>query len=66
MLYELGSWVEQCQMICGYCIKTGLMSKHYVCNSFSIMYAKFDSVKVFDELNYRETISWNALISGHA
>ncbi|XP_020424632.1 pentatricopeptide repeat-containing protein At4g32430, mitochondrial [Prunus persica] len=34
------------------------------------MYAKFDSIhdsiKVFEELNCREIISWNALISGYA
>ncbi|CAL2281240.1 unnamed protein product [Prunus armeniaca] len=58
------------EMIHGFCIKTGFLSKHNVCNSLIIMYAKLesmhDSIKVFEELNYREIISWNALISGYA
>lgn len=62
--------VEEGLMIHGFCIKAGFLSKHNVCNSFITMYAKFesidDSVKVFEELDYREIISWNALISGYA
>ncbi|KAK9947582.1 hypothetical protein M0R45_003199 [Rubus argutus] len=62
--------VEEGLMIHGFCIKAGFLSKHNVCNSFITMYAKFesmdDSVKVFEELDYREIISWNALISGDA
>ncbi|PQP94810.1 pentatricopeptide repeat-containing protein [Prunus yedoensis var. nudiflora] len=58
------------EMIHGFCIKTGFLSKHNVCNSLITMYAKFesmnDSIKVFEELNSREIISWNALISGYA
>ncbi|VVA10724.1 PREDICTED: pentatricopeptide [Prunus dulcis] len=49
---------------------TGFLSMHNVCNSLITMYAKFDSIhdsiKVFEELNCREIISWNALISGYA
>ncbi|CAL8113691.1 unnamed protein product [Prunus armeniaca] len=58
------------EMIHGFCIKTGFLSKHNVCNSLITMYAKLesmhDSIKVFEELNCREIISWNALISGYA
>ncbi|ONI05350.1 hypothetical protein PRUPE_5G003100 [Prunus persica] len=49
---------------------TGFLSKHNVGNSLITMYAKsesmHDSIKVFEELNCREIISWNALISGYA
>ncbi|CAL8166539.1 unnamed protein product [Prunus armeniaca] len=62
--------VEEGKMIHGFCIKTGFLSKHNVCNSLITMYAKLesmhDSIKVFEELNCREIISWNALISGYA
>ncbi|CAL2275170.1 unnamed protein product [Prunus armeniaca] len=62
--------VEEGEMIHGFCIKTGFLSKHNVCNSLITMYAKFesmlDSIKVFEQLNSREIISWNALISGYA
>ncbi|PRQ28355.1 putative tetratricopeptide-like helical domain-containing protein [Rosa chinensis] len=65
-----GKLVEEGLMIHGFCTKTGFLSKHNVCNSFITMYAKFesmdDSVKVFEELDFREIISWNALISGYA
>ncbi|XP_004288808.1 PREDICTED: pentatricopeptide repeat-containing protein At4g32430, mitochondrial [Fragaria vesca subsp. vesca] len=62
--------VEEGLMIHGFCRKTGFLSKHNVCNSFITMYAQFesmdDSFKVFEELDFREIISWNALISGYA
>ncbi|PQQ19200.1 pentatricopeptide repeat-containing protein [Prunus yedoensis var. nudiflora] len=62
--------VEEGEMIHGFCIKTGFLSKHNVFNSLITMYAKsesmHDSIKVFEELNCREIISWNALISGYA
>ncbi|CAL2269325.1 unnamed protein product [Prunus armeniaca] len=47
--------VEEGEMIHGFCIKTGFLSKHNVCNSLITMYAKLesmhDSIKVFEELN---------------
>ncbi|XP_057967219.1 pentatricopeptide repeat-containing protein At4g32430, mitochondrial [Malania oleifera] len=62
--------VEEGRMIHGFCIKTSFLSELNVSNSFITMYAKHesmkDSMKVFEDLNYRETISWNALISGYA
>ena len=62
--------VKEGQMIHGFCIKTSFLSEPNVCNSLITMYAKFeamqDSLKVFKELNYREIISWNSLISGYA
>ncbi|KAF2282375.1 hypothetical protein GH714_043837 [Hevea brasiliensis] len=64
----IGSLVESGKRIHGFCIKSAFLSESSVCNSFITMYAKFgfmqDSIKVFEELNYREIITWNALISG--
>ncbi|OVA14408.1 Pentatricopeptide repeat [Macleaya cordata] len=58
------------QMIHGCSIKTGYLSEFNVSNSLITMYAKFGSMeeskKVFNDLNSREIISWNALISGYA
>ncbi|TKY63764.1 Pentatricopeptide repeat-containing protein mitochondrial [Spatholobus suberectus] len=57
-------------MMHGLCIKSCLLSEQTVSNSLITMYAKFESIqeskKIFEELNCRETISWNALISGYA
>ncbi|KAI9191165.1 hypothetical protein LWI28_004569 [Acer negundo] len=64
-----GKLVEEGKMIHGFCIKTSFVSELNVCNSLITMYAKLDSMhdsrRIFEELNYREIISWNALISGH-
>ncbi|XP_077229243.1 pentatricopeptide repeat (PPR) superfamily protein [Tasmannia lanceolata] len=64
------NFVNEGQLIHGFCIKTGFFNELNVCNSFITMYAKFksmeDSRKVFDELNYRDIVSWNTLISGYA
>ncbi|WOG96619.1 hypothetical protein DCAR_0415955 [Daucus carota subsp. sativus] len=53
----------------GFCIKTSFVSEMNVANSFITMYARFeaieDSKRVFDELECREIVSWNALISGY-
>ncbi|CAN8326971.1 unnamed protein product [Cochlearia groenlandica] len=52
------------------CMKTGFVSKLSLGNSFITMYAKFealeDAKKAFDEIQIREIISWNAMISGFA
>lgn len=52
----------------GFCIKTGFVSGPNVGNSFISMYSKFkameDAKKIFDEIDIREIISWNAMISG--
>ncbi|KAK4854293.1 hypothetical protein QYF36_021836 [Acer negundo] len=65
-----GKLVEEGKMIHGFCIKTSFVSELNVCNSLITMYAKLDSMhdsrRIFEELNYREIISWNALISGYA
>ncbi|KAK7292622.1 hypothetical protein RJT34_15473 [Clitoria ternatea] len=57
-------------IIHGLCIKSCFSSEQNVSNSLITMYAKFESIqeskKIFEELNSRETISWNALISGYA
>ncbi|KAF1864473.1 hypothetical protein Lal_00021896 [Lupinus albus] len=58
------------QTVHGLCIKSCFLSEKSVANSIITMYAKFEfmleSKKIFEELNYKETISWNALISGYA
>ncbi|XP_009780599.1 pentatricopeptide repeat-containing protein At4g32430, mitochondrial [Nicotiana sylvestris] len=58
------------QMIHGCCLKTNFFSELNVANSFISMYAKFelmeDVFKVFEELDQRDLISWNALISAYA
>ncbi|XP_010250087.1 PREDICTED: pentatricopeptide repeat-containing protein At4g32430, mitochondrial [Nelumbo nucifera] len=62
--------VKEGHTIHGFCIKTGFLSDLNVSNSFITMYSKFESMKeskkIFDEISYKETISWNALISGYA
>eukprot|EP00268_Persea_americana_P033635 TRINITY_DN33292_c0_g1_i1.p1 TRINITY_DN33292_c0_g1~~TRINITY_DN33292_c0_g1_i1.p1 ORF type:complete len:725 (-),score=126.73 TRINITY_DN33292_c0_g1_i1:395-2569(-) len=62
--------VEGGQTVHGLCVRTGFSSELNVSNCFITMYAKFKSMeeakKVFDDMNYREIISWNALISGYA
>ncbi|XP_058074475.1 pentatricopeptide repeat-containing protein At4g32430, mitochondrial [Magnolia sinica] len=62
--------VKDGQMIHVFCLKTGFLSEVNVSNCLITMYAKFKSMeeskRVFDELNYREIVSWNALISGYA
>ncbi|KAI5665245.1 hypothetical protein M9H77_24568 [Catharanthus roseus] len=64
------SMVQEGLMIHGFCIKANFLSKLNVANSFITMYAKFESMKesmkIFYELEYREIVSWNALISGYA
>ncbi|XP_022732212.1 pentatricopeptide repeat-containing protein At4g32430, mitochondrial [Durio zibethinus] len=62
--------VEEGQMVHACCLKGNFLSESNVCNSLITMYAKFelvqDSIKVFEELECREIVSWNALISGYA
>ncbi|KAI3469977.1 hypothetical protein Pfo_026640 [Paulownia fortunei] len=57
-------------MVHGFCIKSNFLSEINVANSFITMYGKFkqvdDCFKVFEELDYREIISWNALISAYS
>ncbi|CAI9100157.1 OLC1v1037097C1 [Oldenlandia corymbosa var. corymbosa] len=57
-------------MVHALCIKMNFLSNVNVANCFVTMYAKFesmmDSLKIFEELDDRETVSWNALISGYA
>lgn len=62
--------VEQGLMVHGFCSKTSFLSELNVVNSFITMYAKFefmdDSKKIFMELEHRDIVSWNALISGYS
>ncbi|XVF34677.1 hypothetical protein REPUB_Repub18cG0079400 [Reevesia pubescens] len=65
-----GKLVEEGRMVHACCVKSNFLSESNVCNSLITMYAKFelvqDSIKVFEELECREIVSWNALISGYA
>ncbi|OMO73903.1 hypothetical protein COLO4_26787 [Corchorus olitorius] len=65
-----GKLVEEGRMVHGCSLKMNFLSESNVCNSLITMYAKFelvqDALKVFEELQCREIISWNALISGYA
>ncbi|XP_059637981.1 pentatricopeptide repeat-containing protein At4g32430, mitochondrial [Cornus florida] len=65
----INNLVEEGRMIHGFCIQSSFLSEHNVANSFITMYAKFQSMKdsmtIFEELSYRDIISWNALISGY-
>ncbi|XVF88384.1 hypothetical protein PTKIN_Ptkin19aG0046600 [Pterospermum kingtungense] len=62
--------VEEGRMVHACCIRTNFLSESNVCNCLITMYAKFglvqDSIKVFEEVECREIVSWNALISGYA
>lgn len=53
-------------MVHAFCMKSNFLSETSVANSFITMYGKFQLVedcgKVFEEIDGREIISWNALI----
>ncbi|KAJ8505661.1 hypothetical protein OPV22_006547 [Ensete ventricosum] len=58
------------QMVHGVCFKIGIAAEVNVSNSLITMYAKLKSMeearRVFDGMHCRETVSWNALLSGFA
>ncbi|KAL7145197.1 hypothetical protein ABFS83_07G064400 [Erythranthe nasuta] len=64
------SMVQEGLTVHGFCIKSNFLSEINVANSFITMYGKFkmveDCVKIFEELDYREIISWNAMISAYS
>ncbi|XP_020972728.1 pentatricopeptide repeat-containing protein At4g32430, mitochondrial-like [Arachis ipaensis] len=66
----LNNLVVEGEMIHGLCIKSSFLSEPNVSNSLITMYSKFESVqeskKIFEEINHREIIAWNSLISGYA
>lgn len=57
-------------MVHAFCVKSNFLSKSCVVNSFITMYGKFqrieDCIKVFEQLEDRDIISWNALISAYS
>lgn len=61
------SMVQEGITVHGFCIKLNFLSEINVANCFITMYGKFklveDCMKVFEELDYREIISWNAVIA---
>ncbi|KAL6517104.1 hypothetical protein OROHE_017810 [Orobanche hederae] len=61
------SMMQEGVTVHGFCIKSNFLSQIHVANSFITMYGKFklveDCIKVFQELDCREIVSWNALIS---
>ncbi|KAK9706154.1 hypothetical protein RND81_07G107500 [Saponaria officinalis] len=61
--------VSEGLMIHAFCLRRSLASELNVSNCLISMYAKFesmeDAVKVFEELEFRDVISWNTLISGY-
>ncbi|KAI3814610.1 hypothetical protein L1987_14250 [Smallanthus sonchifolius] len=60
--------VKEGETVHGLCIKSSFFQELVVANSFITMYAKFESIehaiKVFQEIEDKVIISWNALISG--
>uniref|UniRef100_A0A5K0VX68 Pentatricopeptide repeat-containing protein n=2 Tax=Nymphaea colorata TaxID=210225 RepID=A0A5K0VX68_9MAGN len=61
---------QETRMVHGLVVSTGFFLDVNVANSLITMYAKFKdmeaSVRVFEQMNYREVVSWNALIAGCA
>ncbi|KAG6431226.1 hypothetical protein SASPL_109304 [Salvia splendens] len=57
-------------MVHAFCMKSNFLSETSVANSFITMYGKFqmieDCIKVFELIDDREIISWNALISAYS
>ncbi|GFP92860.1 pentatricopeptide repeat-containing protein at4g32430 mitochondrial [Phtheirospermum japonicum] len=57
-------------MVHGFCIKSNFISETHVANSFITMYGRFklveDCINIFEEIEYKEIISWNALISSYS
>ncbi|KAL3620037.1 hypothetical protein CASFOL_034949 [Castilleja foliolosa] len=57
-------------MVHGFCMKLNFISETHVANSFITMYGRFKLVegciKIFQEIEYKDIISWNALISSYS
>nr|AYM00576.1 pentatricopeptide repeat protein [Salvia miltiorrhiza] len=57
-------------MVHAFCMKSNFLSETSVANSFITMYGKFqmieDCIKVFEQIDAREIISWNSLISAYS
>ncbi|CAN6456382.1 unnamed protein product [Victoria cruziana] len=61
---------QETQMMHGLVVRMGFFLDVNVANSLITMYAKFKnmdaSLRIFEQMNYREVVSWNALIAGCA
>ncbi|PKA65461.1 Pentatricopeptide repeat-containing protein [Apostasia shenzhenica] len=62
--------IKEGEMIHGICFKTRFSTEVNVSNSLINLYAKLGSMedarKIFDDMEIKEIISWNSLISGYA
>ncbi|KAI5655439.1 hypothetical protein M9H77_32626 [Catharanthus roseus] len=58
------------EQIHGLCYKNGYLFVVFVCNALISMYGKSGEVKgaqcMFDEMNFRDYVSWNALVAGYS
>ncbi|KAK6917710.1 E motif [Dillenia turbinata] len=62
--------IKESEWVHGYLLKSGFGSYNTVVNSLIAFYFKYGRVesacKLFDELDDKDVISWNSMVSGHA
>lgn len=66
---SLGAWLSGKQ-VHGYAVRNGLFEHVFVGNALVDMYAKcgkmVEAKKVFDRMQTRDVVSWNAMVTGYA